>query len=846
MTNRTKIAFMSVAVAVVATVVTLKFPAGNERRLKIDPEELEEERQELLRKQKRFDEPDAAMAYYVNRRTGGWVQNATGRGVDPVKIGMPLDSSLYASAIQQSKMNARYSTAAGGAVLPSEANAPAGGTLQGWSPLGPSNQGGRTRQLLIHPTNPSIMYAAAVAGGVWKTTDGGATWNALTDLALPNIAVNSLAFDPTNPNKIYAGTGEGFGNFDAIRGLGIYVTTDAGATWAALPSTVSTLGTVGNFSFVNDIVVSPRNPQRIYAATNNGVFRSIDGGTTWSAAINAVTTGGCTDLALQMNRAVGFLFAACGRSTTTGSIQRMVDANTGTLTTVFTTTNQSRSSLAIAPSNESIVYALVSGGASSANSSVVGVFRSTANGGSGSWTTQMAHSGSNVDPVPINNILLTNPRFAYTACVGSSRGLFNQGWYDQVITVDPADSNRVWVGGIDLFRSDDGGQNFGAASYWWAEMGDPLYAHADQHVIAFHPQYNGTTNKTMFVANDGGIFRTSDARAGLATTVDQICGFSVAPNQTTWTELNTNYITTQFYHGIAFPNGNTYMGGTQDNGTWQGTTASTVATRIFGGDGGYVAYDPATDTRFLETTRLSIRRSVAGGAFASAISGIAESSANFQFINPFHMNPGNRQHLWTGGFFIWRTINQASSWTQASALTPGNGNVTAIAASSADTNKVIFGMSDGFIGFNTAALSATNTTSWSNTQPRSNVSVTALAWDPSNSNNAWATYGTFSGISVYRSTNSGATWTARPGTAPNVLPAVPATAVAVDPTDSNRVYVGTDIGVYTTVDGGLNWFKEVTGFANVPVEWLEFNATGTVRLYAFTHGRGVWRVNLVP
>jgi hypothetical protein len=476
---------------------------------------------------------------------------------------------------------------------------------------------------------------------------------------------------------------------------------------------------------------------------------------------------------------------------------------------------------------------------------VLGVFRSTANGGVGSWTTQMTNNGSTTDPMPINNVLLTNPLFAYTACVGSSRAILAQGWYDQVITVDPIDSNRVWVGGIDLFRSDDGGANFGAANYWWAPQGNPLYAHADQHVIVFHPQYNGTSNKTMFVANDGGIFRTNDARAGLATTVNQICGTGIAANQTTWTELNTNYVTTQFYHGIAYPNGDTYLGGTQDNGTWQGTTASTVATRIFGGDGGYVAYDTATDTRFLETTQLSIRKSIAGGTFNLATNGITESASNFQFINPYHMNPGNRQHLWTGGFYLWRTVNQATSWTQASALTPGNGNVTAIAASSADTNRVIFGMSDGYLGYNTAALSATSATNWPFTRPRT-VTVTAVAWDPSNSNNAWATYGTFSGISVYRSTDGGASWTARPGTGVNVLPAVPATAVAVHPTNSNRIYVGTDIGVYTTIDGGLNWYKEVTGFANVPVEWLEFNSTGTIRLYAFTHGRGVWRVNLVP
>ena len=837
MKKQVRIVLATSAATVLAAFVLIKFQPTAERRLQMDPERLQRELAEMRKKQNRFDEPDQAMAYYVNRRTGGWVVNASGKGVDPLKIGVPLDTSLYAPAIRQSKLNLQYSSA-GGVVLPSIANAPAGGTLETWSPLGPNNQGGRTRQLLIHPTSPNIMYAAAVGGGVWKTTNGGANWTPLADMQLPNIAVSSMAFDPRNPDRIYAGTGEGFGNFDAIAGLGIYVTNDAGATWSALPST-TTPG--GNFSFVNDIVVSPRNPLRIYAATNSGLFRSIDGGATWSAALNLSATGGCTDLALQTSRTSGFIYAACGQFTATGSIQRALDSNIGTFTTVFNTTNHSRSSIAIAPSNESIVYALVSHN----NHSVRGVFRSVNNGNPGSWTTQMANTGSTVDPMPINNVLLSNPLFAYSACVGSSRAVLSQGWYDQIIKVDPVDPNRVWVGGIDLFRSDDGGQTFGAANYWWAPLGNSLYAHADQHMITFHPQYNGTTNKIMYVANDGGIFRTDDARAGLATTVNQICGSGIAANQTTWTELNNGYATTQFYHGTTFPDGNTYLGGTQDNGTWQGTTSSTTATRIFGGDGGYVAYDSATDTRFLETTRLSIRKSVAGGSFNLAISGITENSFNFQFINPFDMNPGNRQHLWTGGFNIWRTINQATSWTQASNSTPGAQNVSAIAASGVDTNKVVFGMSDGYLGYNTSALAATSATIWPNTRPRT-VTVTAVAFDPSNSNNVWATYGTFSGQSVYRSTDSGATYTLRAGTSPNVLPAVPATAVAVHPTDSDRVYVGTDIGVYTTVDGGLNWYKEVTGFGNAPVEWLTFNSTGTIRLYAFTHGRGVWRVNLVP
>ncbi|HKE04303.1 MAG TPA: hypothetical protein VKE91_09595, partial [Blastocatellia bacterium] len=166
------------------------------------------------------------------------------------------------------------------------------GASQGanWTELGPGNVGGRTRALAIHPTNPDTIYAAAASGGVWKTTDGGARWAPLTD-SLSNLAVNALALDGNDPNVIYAGTGEGFSNSDARRGVGIFKTTDGGATWTLLTGTRAT-----DFYYVNDIVISRNNSQRVYAATNAGVFRSIDGGATWTRVLDSQSNGGCQDL----------------------------------------------------------------------------------------------------------------------------------------------------------------------------------------------------------------------------------------------------------------------------------------------------------------------------------------------------------------------------------------------------------------------------------------------------------------------------------------------------------------------------------------------------------------------
>src|SRR4029079_9881678 len=128
--------------------------------------------------------------------------------------------------------------------------------------------------------NPDVMYAAGVAGGIWKTTTAGAAWAPLNDF-LANIAVTCMAFDPSNSAIIYAGTGEGFFNADGVRGAGIFKTTDAGAHWTRLAATASDL----DFFFVNDLVVSSANSQHVYAATRTGVWRSLNGGNSWTQAI---------------------------------------------------------------------------------------------------------------------------------------------------------------------------------------------------------------------------------------------------------------------------------------------------------------------------------------------------------------------------------------------------------------------------------------------------------------------------------------------------------------------------------------------------------------------------------
>jgi hypothetical protein len=155
-----------------------------------------------------------------------------------------------------------------------------------WTWRGPGNVGGRIRSIAIHPTNPQVMWVGSVGGGIWKTTDGGASWQPLDDF-MANLAVSTLAIDPTNPNVLYAGTGEGFYNPDSLRGAGIFKTTDGGATWTQLSSTANS-----DFEYVNRLSISPSNSQVLLAATGTGMFRSTDGGTNWTKVLTPPPAAG--------------------------------------------------------------------------------------------------------------------------------------------------------------------------------------------------------------------------------------------------------------------------------------------------------------------------------------------------------------------------------------------------------------------------------------------------------------------------------------------------------------------------------------------------------------------------
>ncbi len=789
----------------------------------------------------RDDEPGNAAEYYLMKRGGPTPDH------DPIRALRAARSHMDRMPTHSITLD-RYGAQPPGVGWFGVPTWPALRALGTWEPLGPGNIGGRTRSLIIHPTNPDIMYAGGVSGGVWKTVDGGQFWWPLSDL-ISNIAINSMAMDPINPEVLYVGTGEGYfreevrGTWLPLRGAGIYKTADGGASWQLLQGTDT-----DDFHWVNDLVPSPTHPSWIYAATRTGVWLSENSGNDWSQLFTSEEKGGCLDLALATDQPDDVVLASCGTLDQATVYRRRLDDNSG-WEAVLSEPGMGRTSLAIAPSSQNVIYALsasnLQGPGGHYEQGLHALYRSSSHGDPGSWQVQVDIE----DPIKLHTLLLTNPLAAsYLDCgVYYENRWVNMGWYANVVAVDPVDPNVVWAAGVDLFRSDDGGQSWGLASYWWLDRADPQFVHADQHAIVFHPDYDGAGNRTLFAANDGGIFLTQDSSAPVARGPDAVC--DPDEGQMRWASLNHNLGITQFYHGAAFPGAERLIGGTQDNGTLllEESGGHDGWLRVVGGDGGYVAIDPTNPTIvFAESQRANVRRSTDGGlSFSGATTGIPESTEEFLFITPFIMDHNDPRRLWIGGHRLWRTENRAWTWQAASSLLSSTGWVSSLAIHPSSSEVVAAGTSEGLIHINHNAVASDDTTNWPSVRPRDGF-VSSLAFDPGDPETLYATYAGFGGDHVWRSTDGGETWSSLAGTGAGTLPDIPVHSIVVDPGDGRRLYIGTDLGVFTSVNGGATWAVENTGFANAVTEALTLaeDVDGRSWLFAFTHGRGAWRVRL--
>ncbi|MFI5252341.1 MAG: T9SS type A sorting domain-containing protein [Bacteroidota bacterium] len=678
-----------------------------------------------------------------------------------------------------------------------------------WRAAGPNNVGGRTRAIVIDPVNDSLIYAAGVSGGIWKSTDAANTWTPISDFT-QDLIVSCLAVDPINSNIIYAGTGEGYFNIDALIGTGILKSTDAGATWTLYNS----------FSpapyykyYINKIIVRPDQPHTLYAALVGGVFRSIDSGVSWNLLNVGSRSSFCMDLIEDPN-SPGTLYAAFGFDLlpiTHDGIYKTIDGgNTWTKSaTGFPAAGYGRISLGIGTSNSQVLYACLS---DSATSNTYGIEKTTDGG-------------------------------AHWSAVANPHHMGTQGWYGNVITVDPTDPNIVYTGGIDLYKSVNGGATWGQIT---RGSSNPLDVHVDQHAIVITPD----NPSTIFFGNDGGVFRSTNSGGA-------------------FTAQNTNYVTTQFYGCSIHPLNDIRIGGTQDNGTLK-TNTNTKGIPIFGGDGGYTAIDfNIPTTYYTEYTYLSIFKSSSSGdpnTWNQVVTNIPMqsnpiygTSDRCAFIAPYVMDPSNSSVLVAGTFKIYRTINGAASWAPLTGDITGDGDgsgqvgsfasvISAIAIAPKNSSFVCVGTSGSQPPGATPRVIVTTNLFGNYTNvtksPLPNRVVSTLAVD--NANNIFAGFQGYNGNTpgfaghVFMSTNTGGSWSNISGD----LPDIPVNKLLLDPDNSNHILAATDLGVFETLNGGTNWLTTSApgGMPNVPVFDLSLRKFDHVVL-AGTHGRGMYQSN---
>jgi hypothetical protein len=657
-----------------------------------------------------------------------------------------------------------------------------------WEERGPDNFGGRTRGLMWDPTDSANGYkkvwAGGVAGGLWYNTDitsSSTAWSKVDDF-WPNMAVTTIAYDPSDDSTFYVGTGEGWYNADAVRGQGIWKSTDAGQNWTQLSATKNS-----NFYYVQKIIVVGNS--RVLAATRTGLWYSDNGGTTWSSA----SSGVFADIELAAN---GDVYAAKGNIFTAGDILK--STNNGSSWSSVKPSNAGtirRVEIACAPSDSNTIYAI----AQNTSYNVAWIKKST-NGGS-SW------SGAAI------------PKYLNDTTKDFTRG---QAWYDLILAVHPTNANIAIAGGIDLHKTTNGGTSWTAVSHWYGGFSKP-YVHADQHAMVFRP---GAPNECIF-GHDGGVSYSSNA------------GNSNSPSFGTRVK---GYNVTQFY-SIAMENkmnSNYMLAGAQDNGSHKFTSSGVNSTtEVTGGDGAFCFIDQDnSDYQITSYVRNSFYRSTNGGSSFSSIS----SSSSGRFINPAdYDDDANILYSAAGSNQIYRisgitgTISRSTVTVGGDAL--GGKQASHIRCSPYSSHTLFVGTSDGQI-FKVSNANGSMTSS--DIDPNSSLPagyISCIEVGASDSQ-LLVTFTNYNVTSVWETKNAGSTWTNKEGN----LPDMPVRWALYNPTNRNQVMLATEVGVWTTDDlssSSVDWDPSNNGLANVRCDMLQLREVDNLVAIA-THGRGAY------
>ncbi len=694
----------------------------------------------------RYDGPDKAAEFEFNRTR------------DPLTGKIPADrlikSLLYTDSL---KRILPFQIMTGyGTWTERGPNSDAVGPSNGNSRANSGVTSGRIRAILADAADPTgkTVFIGGVDGGLWKTTDitaSPANWNLVNDF-FSNMAITSICQDPSNTLVMYFGTGEAYYNNDAVRGLGIWKSTDGGITWNQLPATINYLRCA---KIACDIAGN------IYLADRgNGILRSTNGGSTWtnitpsaSGSVRAtdleISNTGRMHVTIGLFEVTSYYFFTDNPSTTTTAVSA---GNWHTATVGFPTTNIARTEIACSGNT---LYALP---AISAGYTVPTLYKST--DGGANW-----------------------------AATGSTPGFTNgQGWYCLGVDIDPSNSNNVIVGSLDCYQSLDGGATWSQISHWFGTNPGYQYVHADQHIIKWYNNGN-----KLLIGCDGGLHFSSD-------------------KGTTIRDRNVGLRLKQFYSCAIHPTATDYfLAGAQDNGVHQFSSPGLGSSvEVTGGDGAFVAIDQNNaNYQFGSYVFNDYKKSTNGGA---TWSNVFYSNSTGQFINPWDYDNINFKIYaanTSSSYVRWDDPRTGSTFTPVT-IALNNNIISAVTVSPYTSDLVYMGTDDynnGAYGgtcrllkvaaANTASPTVTSIKSGS--MPVSNVTVSCIAVG-STDNNLMTCFSNYGIQRVWVSTNGGTTWTNIDGN----LPDMPVRWCMFVPGHDDEAIIATEAGVYLTssINGG--------------------------------------------
>ncbi len=656
--------------------------------------------------------------------------------------------------------------------------------VSNWIPLGqpnPTIQAGDNHNGVGRTSSldfiGSDIWVSTPGGGMWFGDFlGGSSysWTAKTD-GIPNLAVQDIEIAPTNTNIMYALTGA-VGGASGYRSTGVLKSIDAGTTWATTGLSFPESGGVKGYK----LLVSPSSANIVWACTDNGLYRTADGGTTWNLVTYSTTVGGAQinlstnayDIVYQPGSTTVMYATSNGpyfyKSTDAGLTFLRVDRVAAGLPT-----SGGRIQIGVTAANSAYIYLLYGDG-----TNFQALYRSTNSGTS------------------------------FTLRSTTPNVLGGQAWRNICIDVSPTNTEDLYVGGLDVYKSTTGGTSWTQVSFW-STTNINLFSHADIFELKCDATY-------LYAAGDGGLYR-------------------MTRSTDTWTSLNNNMQTGQIYRMGVDPSASAAFVtvGLQDNGTYRNTGAQYLS--IGGGDGMETVIKPSnTNVIYLSTQNGNFYRSDDGGTSNTFIRGGAGN-----WTTPAVLRPGFDTHIYIGFTDIDYNTNSgtAGSW---STIATGFTNAIESLEFAPSNNTILYATQGSTVRrFNLSGAVWSNASIIGNLPALSNI--TELAVDPNDANHVVLCVGGYTATQkVYETFNANVaspTWTSIVRNLPNV----PVLSIVMNSDAANSIYIGTDIGVFVTNDNRVNWIMYNNGLPTTRVTDLEINTNvATDRIYASTFGRGVF------